>query len=185
MKGTRPPARRTVPAKVVNEQVAAAKGAAAPTSYWLVKSEPNVFSWDDLMNAPDRTTMWEGVRNYQARNYLRDGMKVGQRVLFYHSSAVPTAAMGICEIVRAAYPDPLQFDAKSDYYDAGSTRAEPRWVVVDLRAVEAFPTPVTLEAMKATRGLEGLELLRKGSRLSVQPVGAAHFAIIRKLGGLA
>jgi predicted RNA-binding protein with PUA-like domain len=166
---------------IVNAKVAAAKGIPA-TSCWLVKSEPEAFSWDDLWNAPKRTTCWDGVRNYLARNFMRDGMKRGHQVLFYHSNAEPTAIMGICEVVREAYPDPSQFDPASDYYDAGAKRDDPRWMMVDLKAVEAFAHPVTLQRLKATRGLDGLELTRKGSRLSVQPVSEAHWEIIRKLG---
>ena len=151
--------------------------------FWLVKSEPSTFSFDDLLRSPDRTTCWDGVRNYAARNFMRDGMKRGDRVLFYHSSTDEPAIVGICEVVREAYTDHTQFDAASDYHDPKSTPDAPTWVMVDLRAVEALPRPLSLTELKAQRVLEGMELLRRGSRLSVQPVEATHFAAIQKLAG--
>jgi predicted RNA-binding protein with PUA-like domain len=142
---------------------------------WLMKSEPEVFSFADLLKAPKRTTGWEGVRNYQARNYMRDGMRVGDLVLFYHSNAEPSGVAGIAEVARAAYPDPAQFDRKSEYFDPKATREAPIWMQVDLRAVEAFPRVVTLEMLKADPALAGMEVTRKGSRLSVQLVSRPHF----------
>ncbi|MDQ6831314.1 MAG: EVE domain-containing protein, partial [Gemmatimonadota bacterium] len=138
--------------------------------YWLVKSEPHSFSWDDFWALPKRTTHWDGVRNYQARNFLRDGMKKGDLVFFYHSSAVPTAIMGIAEVARAAYPDETAFNPKDDHFDEKSDRDAPTWVVVDLKAVKPFKAPVTLAELKTMAGLEKMVLLQKGSRLSVQPV---------------
>ena len=152
-------------------------------NYWLVKSEPSSFSWDDLWRAPKRTTSWEGVRNYQARNFMR-AMKRGDRVLFYHSSAEPNAVVGIAEVAREAYPDPLQFDRKSEMFDPKSTRDDPRWSTVDLKAVRAFAKPVTLTELRGVPGLEKMELLRKGSRLSVNAVTAEEFAIVARLGGV-
>ena len=150
--------------------------------YWLVKSEPDCFSWDDLMAAPRRTTCWDGVRNYQARNFMRDGMKRGDLVLFYHSSAEPPVVMGVCEVVREAYPDHTAFDPKEEHFDPKSDPAAPVWLMVDVKATEAFRRPVPLGELKGDPRLEGMELLRRGSRLSVQPVTAEQFAVVRELG---
>ena len=151
--------------------------------YWLVKSEPSSFSWDDLWRAPKRTTSWEGVRNYQARNFLRD-MRKGDRVFFYHSSAEPNAIVGIAEVVREAYPDPTQFDQKSEMLDPKSSRDDPRWSTVDLKALRAFDRPVELTALRGVAGLEKMELLRKGSRLSVNSVTEGEWHIVAALGGI-
>ena len=148
---------------------------------WLVKSEPTAFSWQDLWKAPRRTTTWDGVRNFQARNYLRE-MQVGDPVFFYHSSADPTAIMGICEVVRAGYPDDTAFDSKSDHFDAKSDRANPTWYMVDLRAVRALAHPPTLARLREERGLSKMVLLKKGSRLSVQPVTEQEWEIIERIG---
>jgi predicted RNA-binding protein with PUA-like domain len=145
--------------------------------YWLVKSEPDVFSFDDLMKAPKKTTGWNGVRNFTARNFMRDGMKTGDLVFFYHSSTKPQAIVGICEVAREAYGDDTALDPKHDGYDPKSTKAEPIWYMVDLRAVEALPRPVTLEEIKATKALASMALLRV-SRLSVQPVSKAEWDAI-------
>lgn len=150
--------------------------------YWLVKSEPEVFSFDDLWRAPRKTTCWDGVRNYQARNFMRDGMQVGDQLFFYHSNADPNAIVGICEVVREAYPDHTALDPKDPHYDPKATADAPIWLMVDVRAVERFSTPVTLAAMRGDAALEGLELLRKGTRLSVHPVSAAHWRRICTLG---
>ena len=150
-------------------------------SYWLMKSEPSVFAIDDLARAPKQTTSWDGVRNYQARNLLREAA-VGDGGIFYHSSADPPAAVGMATIARAAYPDPTQFDPKSDSYDADSKKDEPRWFVVDVKFEAKFPRAVTLAELRATPALEGMVLLRKGSRLSVQPVTAAEWKLVCKLG---
>jgi predicted RNA-binding protein with PUA-like domain len=149
--------------------------------YWLMKSEPSVFSIDDLARAPKQTTSWDGVRNYQARNLLREAA-VGDGVIFYHSSADPPAAAGTATIARAAYPDASQFDAKSDHYDADSKKDEPRWFVVDVKLDKKFARAVPLAELRATPALEGMVLLRKGSRLSVQPVTPAEWKLICKLG---
>jgi predicted RNA-binding protein with PUA-like domain len=146
--------------------------------YWLVKTEPSVFSWDDLQKLPHQTSPWEGVRNYQARNFMRDEMKLGDRVFFYHSVAKPLAIMGIAQVVKEAYPDPFAFDPKSDYYDPKSSPENPRWVMVDLQFESAFTPPITLDKLKQTSGLEEMMLLRKGSRLSVQPVTAQEWEIV-------
>ena len=145
--------------------------------YWLVKSEPGTFSFDDLMREPKRTTGWDGVRNHVARNFLRDGMKLGDRVFFYHSSAEPTAIVGICEVVREGYPDPTALDKKHDHFDPGSDPADPTWFQVDLRAVEKLERPVTLPELKGQKALANMAMLRIG-RLSVTPVSEAEWKTI-------
>ena len=152
-------------------------------NHWLLKSEPSVFSFSDLQRAPESTTSWEGVRNYAARNFLR-AMKRGDLAFFYHSNAEPNAIVGIAEIVREAYPDATQFQKRSEYYDARSKREEPLWSTVDVRAREPFARPVTLAELRVTAGLEKMELLRKGSRLSVTPVTADEWKIVCALGGV-
>ncbi|HUX34671.1 MAG TPA: EVE domain-containing protein [Gemmatimonadaceae bacterium] len=150
--------------------------------YWLVKTEPGAFSFDDLVASPQKTTSWDGVRNYQARNFMRDGMKKGDLVLFYHSNADPTAVMGVARVVREAYPDPTAFDRNDSHYDAKSKPEAPTWMMVDLQAAERFTQPVTLVSLRGVKGLEQMALLQKGSRLSVQPVTAREFEIVRTLG---
>jgi predicted RNA-binding protein with PUA-like domain len=140
--------------------------------YWLVKSEPDVFSIDDL--ARDGRTSWEGVRNYQARNHMLT-MQLGDLALYYHSNAEPSGVAGVCEIVRLAYPDPTQFDPKSDYHDPGSKPHDPRWKMVDVGFVERFPRTIALDALKQEKALEGMIVLQKGTRLSVTPVSREHF----------
>ena len=137
--------------------------------YWLMKSEPFTFSIDDLKGSRDQTTCWDGVRNYQARNFMRS-MAVGDHVLFYHSNADPPAVAGIAEVVKAAYPDPTQFDKKDRHYDPESIPSEPRWDMVDIKYVRKFARPVTLDELRKETKLKGMVLLKKGSRLSVQPV---------------
>jgi len=149
--------------------------------HWLLKTEPTTFSFDDLLRAPRKTTGWDGVRNYQARNFLRE-MKKGDAVLVYHSNADPKAVVGIAEVAREAYPDATQFDPRDDHYDADSSKDDPRWFQVDVRAVEKLASPVTLEAMKAARALSGMALLQRGNRLSVLPVSEAEFRAIVKMG---
>jgi predicted RNA-binding protein with PUA-like domain len=148
--------------------------------YWLMKSEPDVFSIDDLRR--DGRTAWEGVRNYQARNSMRDDMKLGDKVLFYHSNAEPSGVVGVAELVREAYPDPHALDPKSDYYDPKATAATNVWVTVEIGFVERFQAVLPLAALKAEPALEGMEVIRKGSRLSVQPVSAAHFEKVVAMG---
>ena len=137
--------------------------------YWLFKSEPTTFSIDDLAKSPRQTTCWEGVRNYQARNFLKS-MKVGDLGFFYHSNADPPAIVGIIQVVKAAYPDSFAFDSTSRYFDPRSAPDSPRWFLVDVRLVKKFPQALPLEQFRAIKGLEKMELLRKGSRLSIQPV---------------
>ena len=154
----------------------------AARRYWLVKTDASSFSWDDLWRMPNHTTSWDGVRNYQARNTLRDLMKKGDLVFFYHSSSDPNAIMGVCEVVREGYPDPTAFDPRDDHFDAKSDPAQPTWIMVDLKAVAPFKRPVTLAELRGVRGLERMELLRKGSRLSVMPVTAGEWAIVHAMG---
>ena len=149
--------------------------------YWLVKSEPDVYSIAHLKK--DGSTGWEGVRNYQARNTMRDDMKDGELVLYYHSNATPPGVAGVAKVLGPPRADPSQFDKKSDYYDATSDQAEPRWVMATLAFVEAFKAVVPLDVLKADPQLGGMPVLQKGQRLSVQPVSAAHFARVLKLAG--
>jgi len=146
--------------------------------YWLMKSEPDVYSFEDLKKDKDQTTCWEGVRNYQARNLLRDEIKVGDEVFFYHSRVNPMHIAGIAKVVRSGYPDPYQFDARSKYFDSGSNPDDPRWYLVDVKFHKQFSRPVTLHELKTVPGLESMVLTRKGSRLSVQPVTAAEWKIV-------
>ncbi len=152
--------------------------------YWLLKTEPESFSIQDLQNAPDQTTFWDGVRNYQARNTLRDDMKVGDRVLFYHSNADPPAIVGTARVVREGYPDYTAWDESNHHYDPGSTPENPRWYMVDIQFEQAFDKPLGLHELKKVKSLAKMELLRKGSRLSVQPVTAAEFKQVLKLAGV-
>lgn len=149
--------------------------------HWLLKSEPDCFSIRDLAKAPRKTTCWSGVRNYQARNFLR-AMNKGDRAFFYHSSCAPPAVVGTVEIVREAYPDPTAWDPGDDHFDAKASPENPVWSMVDVRLVEIFPTPVTIDVLRGTKSLAGLELLRRGSRLSVHPVTDTHFRIIERVG---
>jgi predicted RNA-binding protein with PUA-like domain len=147
-------------------------------SYWLFKSEPTAYSFADLLAEPQRTTGWDGVRNYQARNFLRDQVKVDDGVLFYHSSAEPPAIVGIAEVVQAGHPDPTAFDPNSPHFDPRSDRAEPMWYQVSIKAVRAIEPPLDLPFLSRIPELAGMELLRKGSRLSVQPVTPGQWDVI-------
>lgn len=147
--------------------------------FWLMKVEPDVFSIDDL--ARDGGTSWEGVRNYTARNFMRDQMQVGDGVLFYHSSADPSGVAGIAEIARAGYPDPSARKKGGDYYDPKATAENPLWFTVDVRFVEKLPRVIPLEELKRTKGLEKMLVVQRGQRLSVMPVTPAEFETVRKL----
>ncbi|MHC1790568.1 EVE domain-containing protein [Solidesulfovibrio sp.] len=148
---------------------------------WLIKSEPGCFSIDDLAASPGGVTAWDGVRNFQARNYLRDGMQPGDPVLFYHSVVNPGVA-GLAEVVREAYPDHTAQDPDSGHFDPRARPERPLWYMVDVRFVAKFPRPVSLAALRCVPELAGLELLRKGSRLSVMPVTGQEYAVIRAMG---
>lgn len=154
-------------------------------NFWLLKSEPEAFSFDDLRKSPKSTAGWSGVRNYQARNTMRDLMKKGDRCFFYHSSADPTGIVGICEVVKEGYPDPTAFDPKDDHFDPKSKKDAPTWIQVDVKAESALPSIVTLAELKAMKGLEKMVLLQRGSRLSVQPVTAKEWDVICRHAGIA
>jgi predicted RNA-binding protein with PUA-like domain len=147
--------------------------------YWLMKSEPNEASIDDLAAASKRTLPWTGVRNYQARNFMRDMMGIGDGVLFYHSSCPEPGIAGIAEVMSGAYPDPTQFDPKSPYYDAKSTRETPRWILVDVRFVKKTPL-VPLAQLREHPELAGMRVLAKGNRLSITPVTDDEWRFITK-----
>ena len=149
-------------------------------NHWLFKTEPGCFSVHDLERLPDSTTSWDGVRNYQARNLMRDEMRPGDQGFFYHSITNPSIA-GVVEITGPARPDPTQWDPENMHFDPASPADAPRWYLVDLRLTRIFPAPVPLALLRTQPELDGMELLRKGSRLSVQPVSAAHFAHILHL----
>jgi predicted RNA-binding protein with PUA-like domain len=146
-------------------------------NYWLMKTEPDECSIDDALAAPKRLTPWTGVRNYQARNYMRDGMRVGDGVLFYHSSCPEPGIAGLAEVASAAYVDPSQFDKKGDYYDPKSNREAPRWFCVDVRALKKTRL-MPIAELQAQPGLKGMLTLRPGNRLSITPVTAAEWKLI-------
>ena len=150
-----------------------------PYTHWLMKSEPDTFSIDDLKQR--RREPWDGVRNYQARNFMREGMRKGDQVFFYHSNCAEPGIAGIAQVASEAYPDPSQFDPKSKYFDPGSSRDNPRWMLVDVKFVKKLKRTITLKELQADAALGGMVLLRKGSRLSVQPVEAAHWEHILAL----
>lgn len=151
-------------------------------AYWLMKSEPDVFSIDDLAARPKQTEPWNGVRNYQVRNMFRDQFKIGDEAFFYHSSCEVPGIYGLARVVSNAYPDPTQFDAKSEYFDPKSTREDPRWLLVDVKFERKLKQPVTLAMLREhEKKLEGLMVLAKGTRLSVTPVKPAHWTYILKL----
>jgi predicted RNA-binding protein with PUA-like domain len=148
-------------------------------NHWLMKSEPDAFSIDDLKRRKQEP--WDGVRNYQARNFMRDGMRPGDKVFFYHSNCQPPGIVGIAEVATDAYPDPSQFDPKSKYFDAGSSRDKPRWMLVDVKFVKKLKRTITLDELKADDALADMPLVRKGNRLSVMPVDAPHWKHILSL----
>jgi predicted RNA-binding protein with PUA-like domain len=150
------------------------------SNYWLMKSEPDECSVDDALAAPRATVPWTGVRNYQARNFMRDAMRIGDGVLFYHSSCENPGIYGIAEVASKPYPDPTQFDPKSDYYDPGSPAEAPRWVMVDVRVLRKT-RPLGLAELRAHRELAAMRVLQKGNRLSITPVTAGEWRAIGRL----
>jgi predicted RNA-binding protein with PUA-like domain len=185
----KPAARKPAAKKPATMQPAAKKPAtkaprkAGEARHWLVKTEPDVFSFDDLLSAKDRTTHWDGVRNYQARNTLRDEMKLGDLVLVYHSNAEPPGAVGVAQVVREGYPDHTQFDPADGHFDPEADPASPRWYMVDLQAVAPLARLVPLPELRDAKGLQKMVLLQKGSRLSVQPVAKEEFELVVRMGG--
>jgi predicted RNA-binding protein with PUA-like domain len=146
-------------------------------AYWLFKTEPDVFSIEDLVNSPQSTTRWDGIRNYQARNFLRDQVKIGDQVFIYHSQCKPPGIVGLAKVTVAAYPDPAQFDPESKYFDSQSKSQEPRWFSVDIQHRKTFKEPLSLPQIKQIPGLQEMVLLRQG-RLSIQPVSAAEAKVL-------
>jgi predicted RNA-binding protein with PUA-like domain len=152
-------------------------------NYWLMKTEPSTFGIDDLAKRPKKTAMWDGVRNYQARNMLRDDFRKGDQAFLYHSSADEVGVAGIMTVVSTAYPDPTQFDRKSDHYDPASDRENPRWLVVDVQLKRRLKRIITLDELRAhaSRELDGMLLLKRGNRLSITPLSPAHWQFILSL----
>ena len=144
--------------------------------YWLFKSEPEAYSIDDLVK--DKKNFWDGVRNYQARNFLRDEIKTGDQVLFYHSNVDPAGIFGICEVVKNGYPDHTAFDPESNHFDPKSNPQDPAWFMVDIKFVKKFSKPVTLEEIKRNPKLKNMKLIQRGNRLSVMPVTNEEFSLI-------
>ena len=180
------PAKKTSTKKAAPKSMPYEKGAWAAAfsarepgekRYWLIKSEPDVFSFDDLIAAPKQTTCWDSVRNSSARNFLRDGMKKGDLAFYYHSNAEPSAIVGICEVVREGYPDPTALDPSHDYYDADSNAETPTWFMVDVKAVKQLRTPVALPEIKNSAALSEMALVKVG-RLSVVPVRPAEWETV-------
>ena len=154
----------------------------AEKRYWLFKSEPTNYSFQDLLNEEDRTAEWDGVRNYQVRNFMRDEMKVGDGVLFYHSSAKPTAVMGTACIVRESYPDSTAWEVGAKYYDPKSNPDDPTWLMVDIQADQEFTRPITLQEIKDNPKLQGMMVVKRGVRISIQPVEKKDWDEIVALG---
>ncbi len=148
--------------------------------YWLMKSEPNVYSIEDLKR--NKTSPWEGVRNYQARNFMRDEMKLGDKVLFYHSNAKPSGVAGIAEVCKTSYPDFFAWDKKSKYFDKKTDPENPTWFMVDVKFVSQFKEVISLQELKEDPALSGMTVTKKGSRLSVHPVDKKHFDHVVALG---
>ncbi|MET0332077.1 MAG: EVE domain-containing protein [Dyella sp.] len=151
----------------------------SPAQYWLMKSEPDAFSIDQLKQRGSEP--WDGVRNYQARNFMRDGMRVGDKIFFYHSNCALPGIVGVAEVGTDAYPDPSQFDPKSKYFDPGSSRDNPRWMLVEVKFVKKLKRTISLDELKTHTALAEMPLVRKGNRLSVMPVGAAEWKYILAL----
>ena len=181
-KTTKAAAKKTV-AKKTGPAIVFPPRVAGQPRYWLVKTEPDVFSFDDLMKAPRRTTFWDGVRNYQARNFMRDDMAVGDGVLVYHSNAQPSAVAGVARVAREAAPDETQFDPSDDHFDPTARPDEPRWYGVSIQGVGALKRSLSLDDLRQVPELAGMMLLRKGQRLSVLPVTREEWGVVLALGG--
>lgn len=153
-------------------------------NYWLFKSEPETFGIDTLANRPKKTEHWDGVRNYQARNMLRDQIKVGDKAFFYHSNCTPPGIVGIIEIVKAGYPDFMAFDPESKYYDPKSTDEKPRWFMVDVKLATKFKHMITLEELKNHTALQDMQVTRRGNRLSITPVTAKEWEVILEMANI-
>jgi predicted RNA-binding protein with PUA-like domain len=151
-------------------------------NYWLMKSEPDVFSFEDLKSRPEQTEPWDGVRNYQARNFMRDDMKVGDQILFYHSNTNPPGVAGIAQVASKPYPDPTAFDKKSKYHDPKSDPESPRWILVDVSFKSDIKRLISLEEMKDMSELSEMRALQRGNRLSITPVAKGEFQAIKKAG---
>ena len=152
-------------------------------NYWLMKSEPDAFSIDDLYRRPNQTEHWDGVRNYQARNMMRDDMKIGDQIFFYHSNCKLPGIVGIAEVVKESYPDFTAFDPKDKHFDPKSNPDNPTWFMVDVRFVRKLKRTISLQELKQKPELSDLALVRRGNRLSIMPVGEQQWAIILKLEG--
>lgn len=150
-------------------------------NYWLMKSEPDAYSLDDLANEPKKTEHWDGIRNYQARNFMRDDMKKGDLAFFYHSNCAEPGIVGIVEVVKEAYPDHTSWDKKSKYYDAKSSKENPRWLMVDVKLKKRLKRNVTLREMKEKLPLKDMRLVARGNRLSIMPVEKKEWDYILKL----
>lgn len=160
------------------------KNVEAVRRYWLFKSEPSAFSIDHLAKSPKKTAPWDGVRNYQARNYLRDEVQLGDHVLFYYSREEPLGIFGTMQVVRAGYPDFTAFDPESKYYDAKSDPENPRWMMVDVKLLEKFPHPVTREMLAEDKTTSKMLVMKRGMRLSIQPVTREEWQAVHRLAGL-
>jgi len=150
--------------------------------FWLFKSEPSEYSWEDLKKSKNQTTFWDGIRNYQARNFLRDEIKKGDGVLFYQSSTDPLAVIGYCEVLKEGYPDHTQFDSSNDHFDPKADPKNPTWFMVDIKPVKEFKKHVTLNKIKANPKLKSLKLIQRGQRLSIQPLLKDEWDEILKMG---
>ncbi len=151
--------------------------------FWLFKSEPSEFSWEDLKKSKNKTTFWDGVRNYQARNFLRDEIKKGNGVLFYQSSTEPLAVVGYCEVVKDGYPDHTQYDKRNDHFDPKADPKNPTWFMVDIKLVKEFSKHVTLDSIKSNPKLKSMKLIQRGQRLSIQPVTKVEWDEILEMTG--
>ena len=150
--------------------------------FWLFKSEPSEFSWEDVKKSKNQTTCWDGVRNYQARNFLRDEIKNGDGVLYYQSSTEPLAIIGYCEVVKEGYADHTQFDKINEHFDPKANPKNPTWFMVDIKLAKEFKNPVTLDEIKANPKLKSMKLIQRGQRLSIQPVTKVEWEEILKVG---